>query len=103
MTREMLADEMAQRTRLSRRETEQLLGAFTEVVADALSNGEGVELGNELGRFVVKRRDYKLNPGSPRTPKQSQWLIDFKEAAALRRRLKIRENALECDLNEEKE
>ena len=66
-----------------------IVTSFLDKIAQELSEGHTVNLGADFGTFSVKLRTGAVQPGSPRTPKDSRYKVIFRENSGLKKRLKI--------------
>ena len=92
MEKDAFLSQVADKAQCDLDTTSKLYDAIVEVLAEALSRGEGVNLTPEFASFRVKRSDNPgRNEGSPRAPSASHYTVRFKTGAALEKRLKIHE------------
>ena len=63
---------------------ESILTQFLAEIADELSAGLAVDLGENFGTFSVKLRTAHLAENSPRTPKNSRYKVIFRENKGLK-------------------
>lgn len=68
--------------------TEAVVQSFLAGIAEELSKGNSVDLGENFGTFIVKLRDGKPQEGSPRTPKEARYKVVFRENRGLKKKLK---------------
>ena len=68
---------------------ENIITQFLAEIANELSAGHTVDLGEDFGTFSVKLRTNHLAENSPRTPKDSRYKVVFRENRGLKQRLKV--------------
>ncbi len=66
-----------------------IVNSFLDKIAQELSEGNTIDLGENFGTFSVKLRTGAVQPGSPRTPKDSRYRVVFRENNGLKKRLKL--------------
>jgi len=78
MTKAGLIREIAERTGMRLKDSEFFLNAFTDVVAEALENGEKVEIRN-FGVFMMKERAPRVarNPRTGKAVKVPAKLVPY--------------------------
>lgn len=65
-----------------------VLEHFLQFLSSEFTGGKSVDLGEDFGAFAVKKREYAVPENSPRTAKQSSYIVTFKESSRLKKRLK---------------
>lgn len=88
MNKQILIETMAERTEMSKKDTEKVLKAFEEVVTEELVSGGKVQLVG-FGTFeTVERKPREV--GNPKNPDQPRWTTEatvapkFKAGKALK-------------------
>lgn len=80
--------ECSKNTGCDEKTVENVVTCFLSTVANRLSEGCAVDLGDDFGNFIIKERTGSVPENSPRTPKASRSKVFFRESSELRRRLK---------------
>lgn len=72
-------------------QVEEFYNQMKKVWKKTLKDGESIDLGEDFGKLAVKKREYKLNENSPKTPKDSVYIVSFKESSVFKKELKIKD------------
>lgn len=62
--------------------------SMINTLENVLGRGEVVDLSPEWGKFIPKLREQKLNPGSPRTPKDTRYQVFFRFSNDFEKKIK---------------
>lgn len=73
------------------KQVEKFYNQMKMVWKKTLRDGESIDLGEDFGKLAVKKREYKLNENSPKTQKDSIYIVSFKESSIFKKELKIKD------------
>lgn len=83
-----LLHECSRNTGCDEKTVENVVTCFLNIIANRLSEGCTVDLGEKFGAFIIKERTGSVPENSPRTPKSIRYKFFFRESSKLRHRLK---------------
>lgn len=83
-----LLNKCSKNTGYDEKTVENVVTCFLDTIASDLCAGHTVDLGEDFGVFIIKKRIGSISENSPCTPKASRYKVFFRESSKLRRRLK---------------
>lgn len=89
MEKSELIKKVAEDLHKEEKDVDIVLKAIIGECVNTFKSGESINLGNDFGRLVVKKRVPHSNENSPKKGKKEHYIVVFKEGNDLKRNLKL--------------